>query len=237
MADPSVLSGQIANYIAAVGGLGTAAFGLVDATKAGKNGGVSRAGFRFIEAGIAKLIGTGSGGGVPCFGRVDMIETLRANWINGVEMAQQKAAAKALIRLYLSPDTATQLAKATGIGEASLVRIATKIRDGQTLDAADMNVLGRFDALVSAALDEAYERADQRYRNVAKLLAAAFAIVLAFFGGWIVHAAHSSGSLLSYLWSETLALALLVGVIAVPLAPVAKDLGSALEAAVKALAR
>ena len=236
MADPGVLGGQIASYIAAVGGLGTAAFGLVDATKAGRRGGVSRAGFAFIEAAVRRLTGPGSGGGAPCFGRVDMIETLRANWINGVDIAQQKVAAKALIRLYLDPGTAPALAEATGLSTASLTGVATKIRAGAELDQAELNVLGRFDALVGATLDEAYERADQRYRNSAKLLAGVFAIVLAFFGGWIVHVQHG-GAPFAYFWSENLALALLVGVIAVPLAPIAKDIGSALQAAVKALAR
>jgi hypothetical protein len=236
MTDPGVLSGQIASYIAAVGGLGAAAFGLVDATKAGPRGGVSHAGFGFIEGAIGKLVGPGSSGGAPAFGRVDMIETLRANWINGVEMPQQKLAAKALIRLYLGPQTAPRLADATGLSGDSLTRVATKIQAGAELDRTELNVLGRFDALVSATLDEGYERADQRYRNAAKLLAGVFAIVLAFFGGWIVHVEHG-GSPFAYFWSENLALALLVGVIAVPLAPIAKDIGSALQAAVKALAR
>jgi hypothetical protein len=236
MADPGVLSGQIATYIAAASGLGTAAFGLVDATKAGRRGGVSHAGFGFIEGAIGKLTGPGSSGGAPSFGRVDMIETLRANWINGVEMPQQKLAAKALIRLYLDPETAPRLAEATGMSKESLTGVATKIRVGAEIDTAELNVLGRFDALVSATLDEAYERADQRYRNTAKLLAGLFAIVLAFFGGWVVHVDHG-GPPFSYLWSENLALALLVGVVAVPIAPIAKDIGSALQAAVKALAR
>jgi hypothetical protein len=72
-------------------------------------------------------------------------------------------------------------------------------------------------------LDEGYERADQRYRNAAKVLAGAFSIVLALFGGWIV----GSNPLL----------ALFVGIIAVPLAPIAKDLSRTLQAAVKALTR
>jgi hypothetical protein len=236
MADPGVLGGQIASYLAAVGGLGTAAFGLVDATKAGRRGGVSNAGFRFIAGVIGRLTGPDGAGAAPAFGRVDMIETLHANWINGVEIAPQKAAAKALIRLYLDPQTAPRLAEATGIPKEALAGVATKIRAGAELDTAELNVLGRFDALVSATLDEAYERADQRYRNSAKLLAGVFAIVLAFFGGWIVHVEHG-GSTFSYFWSGNLALALLVGVIAVPLAPIAKDIGSALQAAVKALER
>jgi hypothetical protein len=224
MADASVLAGYVSDYVAAVGGLGTAAYGLVDATKVLKKGGVSHSGFTYIEGVIRKLLGPeGGAGGAPCFGRIDMIETLLANWINGVDIVQQKAAAKALIRLYLDPATAPQLAQATGLPAASLAGIAAKVQAGTALDTTEQNILGRFDALVSAALDEGYERADQKYRNSAKVLAGAIAIVLALIGGWIAGA--------------NLVVAFLLGVVAVPLAPVVKDLSSALQTAVKALAR
>ena len=35
---------------------------------------------------------------------------------------------------------------------------------------AEISILGQFDAVLGAVLDEAYERADQKYRNAAKLL-------------------------------------------------------------------
>lgn len=47
--------GRITADIAAVGALGTAAFGLVDSFKALPGGGISRSGFKFIRAAIVKL--------------------------------------------------------------------------------------------------------------------------------------------------------------------------------------
>src|SRR5215813_6613461 len=90
--------------IAAVSALGTAAFGLVDATKV-FGGGVSRAGFGYVDQAVRPYISfTTPQEGV--FGTQQIIDTLRANWMNGMAKADQKAAAKSLIRLMVKPDTA-----------------------------------------------------------------------------------------------------------------------------------
>src|SRR5262249_11092941 len=85
--------------------------------------------------------------------------------------------------------------------------------------------LGQFDTALSAVLDAAYERGDQKYRNAAKVLAMIVAMVMAglagyffFGGGW-----------------QTVGKALLVGLAATPLAPIAKDLASSLQAAAGAV--
>jgi cytochrome bd-type quinol oxidase subunit 2 len=107
--------------------------------------------------------------------------------------------------------------------------------------------------VLSAILDEAYERADQRYRNAAKLLAVVVATLLALAGGWLIYyhpgAATCPAATLpaacppapnalpwwSYFASGQFGLALLVGLSATPLAPVAKDLASSLQAAAAAV--
>ncbi|HZQ12153.1 MAG TPA: hypothetical protein VFB31_05020, partial [Pseudolabrys sp.] len=165
-------------------------------------------------------------------------QTLRANWLNGVAKADQKAAAKSLIHLALSPGNATKLAAAVGIDAKTLDAVAKKIDKGTDLAKSDIDVLGRFDALVSAILDAAYERADQQYRNTAKLLAAVVAMVLSGFGGYFVDAAAKSPAALApfdYMASKEFLVALVIGAIATPLAPIAKDLSSSLQAAVKAI--
>jgi hypothetical protein len=109
-------------------------------------------------------------------------------------------------------------------GEA-LATAAKKLEMGTDLQQTDLNVLGRFDATVDAALDSAYERADSEYRNAARTLAAFFSVILAICSGYFI-----TGS-----WSQDFLPALLVGVVAVPLAPIAKDLSSALANAVSAM--
>jgi len=227
-----VLNGQlpgILNSIAAAGALGTAAYGLVDASKA-FGGGISNAGFVHIRTAIAPLVG-GEGREAPhLFGRKDVLATLRANWLNGVAKADQKAAAKSLIRMGVTPENAQRLADETGVDDATLKSVAEKIRKGETLLEAEVTVLGRFDAVVSAVLDEAYERADQKYRNYCKVVALCVATVLAVVGGAVLNAGKEP-----YWFRHQFWLAALIGFVSTPLAPIAKDLSSALTAAVKAV--
>lgn len=119
-----------------------------------------------------------------------------------------------------------ETAQFSGSIDGGSLRIAVdKLTKGTELQQADINILGRFDATVDAALDAAYERADRQYRNAARALAAGIAMGLAIVGG----------ELLSHSWRTDLVPAIVVGLIAVPLAPIAKDLSSALANAVSAM--
>lgn len=229
----------VGNFLAAAGGLGTAAYGLVDVSKAFA-GGMSNPGFGYISKAVEPLLdGTAdpAGGQAPAaFGKDKVIATLRANWLNGVAKADQKAIAKSLIRLRLSAGNAVQLATATGVNGDELKALAQRIANGEPLSAQDMNVLGRFDAVISAILDLGYERADQLYRNAAKGAAALVAVVLAAIGGGLIYfQSMATPDVPSYLSSHEFLLALVIGVISTPLAPVAKDLSTALATAVKAV--
>jgi hypothetical protein len=92
-------------------------------------------------------------------------------------------------------------------------------------------VLGQFDVVLSAALDAAYERGDQKYRNAPKICATGVATALAAAAGWIVY----GDPLWTYLTSWHFGLALVVGLSATPLAPMAKDISTALQAAAGAV--
>lgn len=235
--DASLLNGNLSNIlnlIAAAGGLGTAAMGLVDAMKAFR-GGPSNFGFKFIRAAVRRF-SPPSAGGPAAFGWHDIELTLKANWINGVAEADQKAKAKALIHLRLTKGDAPDLAKLAGVDADKLATVATKATNGQPVAADEIAVLGQFDAVLSAVLDEAYERADQYYRNAAKLLAMLVATLLAIVGRWIIYAQDPAGAanLWDYFKTSGFVLALLVGASAAPLAPIAKDLSSSLQAAVSA---
>lgn len=230
MADPTggALSGNLPNIVSivgAAGGLGTAAMGLVDASKAFW-GGPSNFGFGYISSALDPFL-TQLTSNPPDFNKAQILRTLRANWLNGVPKADQKAKAKSLIHLGLTTGNATGLANAAGVNATKLQSLAQKTADGADVSQDEINVLGQFDAVLSAALDAAYERGDQKYRNAAKFLSMALATVLAGIGGWIVFGANYTAT--------NIALSLLVGVGAAPLAPVAKDLASSLQAAVSAV--
>jgi hypothetical protein len=228
MADPVFTGGvaHLGNLIIAVGGLGTAAFGLVDSTKAWGGGGLSNVGYSRLQAAFSPFL--------PILRNVlarDPMETIHANWVNGVATADQKATAKSLIRLGLTPDTAAAMAKETQVNAEALKNAANNINEGKTLTSTDLNVLGRMDAMVSAMLDAAYEHADQQYRNVCKAAALGFAVLLSWLAA--VGIAAQSGDWGGF-WHSFL-LATLIGLVATPLAPVAKDAASSLQAAAAAL--
>lgn len=211
---------QLSGAVLAIGGLGTAAAGLVDTTKAAW-GGVSRVGFGYIKKTMATLIPKATRAGTPpALSLESVYGTLRANWMNGMGMADQKSAAKALIKLNLTTATAGQMAAATGVDVKILTSVAEKLIAGnnEALTTQESNEFGRFDVLVSAMLDLAYQRGDQLYRNVCKLVAMGFAVLLGMAGMNSVFGAGHCGK------------GFLVGLLAVPLAPIAKDVASTIQA-------
>ena len=230
MPSTELVLANIDSIIAAIAGLGTAAYGLVDASKAVR-GGASNPGFGHIRSTVQPFLPEPSD---SAFGPAQILDTLRANWLNGVGKAEQKAAAKALIRLTLTQNNAPRLAKATGVSASDLQAVADKIASGDDLTSQDINLLGQFDTVLSAVLDTGYERADQLYRNSAKAFAAATAIALALIGGGLLSGV-SRGGITDYLFSRQGLLALLIGGLSVPLAPIAKDLSSALSSAITAV--
>jgi hypothetical protein len=218
---------DLPNIVTAIGGLGTAAFGLVDSTKVFW-GGVNRIGFDKIKAAVSTLT---PGTAVNGLGQAQTIRILRANWYNGQDLISQKAIAKSLIKLALNPGNAAAVADAAGVDRATLQSVATKMTTGTAFTSSETDVYARFDLILTAMLDEAYQDADLRYTNGTRTWAGIFAVLLAFVGGWVVK--HCG--LGEYFGSNDMWRALLAGVLAIPLAPVAKDLSSALAAAVNSM--
>jgi hypothetical protein len=242
---------QIGIIIGAVAALGAAAQGLVDVTK-GVWIQADNSGFRFVKEALAPFdtalraaLGMGQ----------SWQETLWAHWLNGRDKNDQKAIAKSLIRLGLSPENSGAIAKVVQVDAAVFAATIEAINTGKPLSEDQVNLLGRFDATIDSRLDAAYERADRRYRSCARNIGAGIAVLLAVFAGAFLYAdactaavaatavpggATDSGcgdafSLSAYLGSRHFTLAVLVGLIAVPLAPVSKDVVSAIGAAAKAV--
>jgi hypothetical protein len=208
--------------LAGLSALSTAAFGLLDATK-WLGGGVSNLGTRTLrraldpfEAPLAAALGADQWWPV-----------VRASWLNGVAKDTQKAKAMALIKLGLSPQTAPMIAAASHVKADALTEAARKLENGESLTDADLNVVGRMNAAVEALMDAAFERADQQYRNGCRFWAGVVALGLSV-GVWALWKWQGQGA---PAWWQ----ALLVGVLAVPVAPLAKDLTSGLSAAIGAL--
>ena len=236
---------QLTQLITAVGGLGTAAFGLLEAIKPVIPW-INWIGFRRIRKTVCVLTpqaapaaSSQAHGGQPPAGSASaavagpinalpqggIVETLRSSWVNGIDLTSQKAIAKSLIKLHLSADNAAALATATNVDSAILIKVAKKTAAGKPLDQSESDVFARFDLIVTATLDDCYQRADQFYRNWMRGLAACIAVALALAGAWLM---HGDG----FWHHKDLGLALLVGLLATPLSPIAKDLSTALATAV-----
>ena len=101
---------SLSDLFLAVGALGTASYGLVDVSKA-FGGGVSNYGFARIATVMRKLYPAGPG---P-LGLAEVLDALRASWLNGKPMSEQIAQARGLIKLRFDPAGAPSLATATGL--------------------------------------------------------------------------------------------------------------------------
>jgi hypothetical protein len=223
---------DLSKVITAIGALGVAAFGLVDAVKAAFPW-INRIGLAHLQATVASLAPDQSGEGLPtkpinALPRKNILDTVAANWVNGNDLASQKAIAKSLIKLHLSAGNAAPLAANTNVDPDLLESVATKTALGVSLNQAESDVLGRFDLIVTAMLDAAYQLSDQVYRNSTRALAALTAVLLAIAAIWV-----QDGN--SFWTSKDLGLAIIVGLLATPLAPIAKDLSSALATAVNTM--
>lgn len=214
----------VSELIAAIGALGTAAFGLVDATKVFW-GGVNHVGFRGIARRVAALTPT-DGDITNALPQRQVIENLKGNWVNGTDLASQKSIAKSLIKLHVTPNNAAQLAAATNTNPVVFRGIVEKQQSATALTPAEGDTYARFDLIVTAMLDEVYQHADQTYRNATRGFAMVISVVLAFGGKCILDANQMPVGSMT---------ALLIGLLATPLAPIAKDLSTGLAAAVNAL--
>jgi len=207
--------------IAAMGGLGLAAMALVDALKAVPGGGVSRIGFSHIRKVLRmfdKVLARAAG--------AQWEAVIMAHWINGRDRDDQVSAIRSLLRLGLNPDTSDQLAAIGNVEPAALSKVAGKLVAGSALSEAEINVIGRVEAAVEARLDAAFDLGEQAYRNTARAMAGVIAVLLAIAAGALLTSAATP---------IDLRVAALVGLLAVPIAPIAKDLVSALTSAAQAV--
>jgi hypothetical protein len=241
---------EVTAAITAIGALGTSAFGLVDAVKFFPSG-LPMRGFKDIEAMVKEFAPTAAD--VPSareLSSTSILKSLSSNWIGGKDLPSQKAIAKTLIKLRFSAKNAPKLAALTGLDASLLTNVAEKLNgiipagsvgqatvaatvegsetppdpiDPLGLTAPEQDVYGRFDVLLSSAIDQAYESAMQTYVSWAKVAAGVVSIVLA----------EAAATALGH-W-DAYGKAFLVGLIATPLAPIAKDLSTALTNAANAV--
>jgi hypothetical protein len=204
---------NIGTIIIATGALGTTAFGIVEALKWTRLG---EAGFGTILKMLGPIIETLH----TAYG-ADFKNLLRAQY-----RGNQRDLTRLIrqgVRIGLTPGNAIPIAGFLGIVDAKkLAEAAAQVGKGTDLSAELRNVLGRFELAVDGRIDAALTLAQTKYVGATRVLASLVALFIALAVG-------------VYLGSGYVFQALLVGIAAVPLAPVAKDLVTALQSASRAI--
>lgn len=209
---------QLGELILAAGGLGIAAFGIVEGLK------WSRLGVAGFARGM-RLLGHLTDALAVAYGG-DWAELLKAQYRQGRVSGELPRTVRQGVRAGLRGDNAEAIGDQLGLpAPAALGEVADKLARGKKLTDDETNLLGRFELAADARIDAAMGLADSRYVVAQRLAAAAVAFLIALTAVVFLEPGTPRS------WG----LAVLVGLSAVPLAPISKDVVSALQAAQQAL--
>ena len=218
-------------FVLAAGALGTAAFGIVEGLKWFAL--IGEAGFRHIERFLEEGFGEAL---VVAYGK-DAVALLRAQYRSPKSHDELVRTLRQGVRLGLTASTASKLAQTVGVvAPEALTRIASSLASSEASTAASAEptdpltdaqraLLGRFELAVDTRIDAVLTLSEDTYRSAARFCAALIAIAIA------LATAVSLGASEPAVFGR----ALLLGLMAVPIAPIAKDVTSGIAAAAKAI--
>lgn len=209
--------------ITATAALGGAAFGIVEGLKWTRLG---NAGFGQIEAHLGPLLASLS----YAYGE-DYLKLLRGKY-KGNQQDLRRTLRQG-IRIGLNGKNASPLAEYVGIPSdpGQLEAVAEELDSGNELSEPEGRILARFEAAVDARIDAALTMAQASYAGEMRLCATGVAVFISLATGAVLLVGGGE----DMEWWRTLGTALLVGLAAVPIAPVAKDLVTAIQAASSAI--
>jgi hypothetical protein len=231
--------GDFGASIAAIGAFGTAAFGVVES--AGKaiafSGGdadhrhyigLPYSGFGKVRKMLAPLKPA-----LKCAYGHDYLEIIAQQYYADRSAGTAPDLIRQGVRLglpFLDADIAEKIIGkiwSLDVAHSRALAAALQSSSDAVLDAAAETqaqaLAGRFASALDARINAAFDIAEQRYETQLKTAAGAIAIILAGVFNYALGSGNDQHGL--YPWAAALA----VGLIAVPLAPVAKDLSSSLQ--------
>ena len=205
----------ISDLVLATGALGTAAFGIVEASKW-----IPAVGEFGLRQGLKRL--------------GPLMHTLRVAYgpdylplLRGQYRGDQKDLVRTLrqgMRVGLTRENAGEIAQYLGALDAErFVAAAVAVQSGNELTAEQRNLIGRYELAADARVDAAMAVAQANYGGMARSLASVVSLGIAIIAAQTLEP------------KPDFVTAVLIGVAAVPLAPIAKDLAAGLAAASKAL--
>lgn len=215
--NPTTWQGLI-EFVLAAGALGIAAFGIVEALKWTP---VGLAGFRQIKKTLGRLMET-----LEVAYGADYLELMKAQYRAGRATGDLRRTIRQGVRIGLNVDNAARMAAFVGVADIENLKSGTrKLEAGEEPEDEVRNAMGRFELAVDARIDAALSLAESRYVGTMRMAASAVAIGLALVAAYFLKGDQDAE------WAK----ALIVGIVAVPLAPIAKDVASGLRAAGKAV--
>lgn len=249
----AIEAAQLSEYLGtvalAVGGLGAASYGVVDGLKL----------FPWIDlAGFERMFShrsTAEGRHWPTLQRAgldplvpalkaaygaDALELLKAQYRSGRAKGDLPRTLRQGVRIgfgVMPPQAIAEAARALGIDELAAQQAAAALvaarnmrppATGETppdapapISGEERSALARLETAIDARIDAALVLAEAQYVTQTKVIATVVALTIAYSVGYFL----GTKPVVSFM----------VGIAAVPLAPVAKDLASALQEAVRAL--
>jgi hypothetical protein len=216
MAIADAILNNVSTFIGAAGALGTACFGIVEGLKWTSLG---EAGF----GQITKYLGSQLSGALQIAYGPEYEKVLRAQYRQ--DSQTQATIAKTLrqgVRIGLTSTNASGIAGYLGtVDGPKLAAAASKVTAGSDLSGDDRAAIGRFELAVDARIDSALSSAQDVYLGTVRTAASFLAILIAEGVAEIMNVS---------LWAG-----LVLGVVAIPFAPIANDLVGAVQATTKAL--
>ena len=236
----SEIAANLGTMVLATGALGTAAFGVVDGLKT----------WRIGLSGYDQLRGTM---GDSLFDALEKAygakteEILQAQYRNGRKAGTLPKTLRRGVRIGLTTENAEKIGNELGTVDGRDLNSAAEMALSGALAAEEEDekkkkekernreVIARFELAADARIDAALSLAEAKYKGLMRVYASitsiAFALIAAFLINYEGTAAGAELKFDGLLYLQ----ALIVGIAAVPIAPVAKDIAKSLQSATKAL--
>ncbi|MCG8590269.1 MAG: hypothetical protein MJE66_13335 [Proteobacteria bacterium] len=210
--------------IVATGALGAAAFGIVEGLKTWP---VGLYGFRALVRELGPLTQTLA----DAYGQ-SWEGLLKAQYRDGRGTGPLRKTLRQGIRVGLNTRNVAAIRAGLGLPDLTdeaLAAAVETVNAGAEPDDPAYRVVGRFELAADARVDAALALADSHYLTKARSTAGAVAVLLALGAGWALAGTGTEAS------TDWVVPSLLIGIAAVPVAPISKDLAKGLSQAATAL--
>ncbi len=222
---------HLVDIILAAGALGTASFGIVEGLKGGEWLKVGSIGFSKIPtelgAGVMNALKVAYGNNATHY-----LESLFRNSKDSGELSKT---IRQGARIGLTKELASDLAESVGVIDKDLLtNVAIKLRSGDELDKDERSALGRYELALDSRIDAAIANANTKYISGVRKAASIISILISVVVGLTIAFGKENFALTNDVTPFAIIVqSIVIGIVAVPIAPIAKDIVSAIQSVSK----